>query len=153
MYRAHWSKTPLILTLDTRWKLMVWFNAGKCSWYPFSTGARGGAVGWDTALQAGRSLIRSPVGFGGFFIDLILGRTMALGSTQSLTETNTRGISWGWWRPVRRADNLATFMCRLSRILRASTSWNPKGLSRPVMGVLYLYPFDRMLPTPSWCRR
>jgi hypothetical protein len=23
--------------------------------------------------------------------------------------------------------------------LRASTSWNPQGLSRPVMGLLYLY--------------
>jgi hypothetical protein len=38
---------------------------------------------------------------------------------------------------VRRADNLTTFMCRLSRNLGASTSWNPKGLSRSVMGLLY----------------
>jgi hypothetical protein len=37
------------------------------------------------------------------------------------------------------ADNLTTFMCRLSRNLGASTSWNPKGLSMPVMGLLYLY--------------
>jgi hypothetical protein len=29
-------------------------------------------------------------------------------------------------------------MCRLSRNLGASTSWNPKGLSRPVIGLLYL---------------
>jgi hypothetical protein len=40
---------------------------------------------------------------------------------------------------VRRADNLTTFMCRLSRNLGASTSWNPVGLSRPVMGLLYLF--------------
>jgi hypothetical protein len=40
---------------------------------------------------------------------------------------------------VRRTDNLTTFMCRLSRNLGASDSWNPKGLSRPVMGLLYLY--------------
>jgi hypothetical protein len=40
---------------------------------------------------------------------------------------------------VRRADKLTTFMCRLSRNLVASTSWNPKGLSRPVMRLLYLY--------------
>jgi hypothetical protein len=38
-------------------------------------------------------------------------------------------------------DNLSTFMSRLSRNLRASTAWNPKGLSRPVMGLLYLYFF------------
>jgi hypothetical protein len=40
---------------------------------------------------------------------------------------------------MRTADNLTTFMCRLSRNLGASTSWNPKGLSSPVMGLLYLY--------------
>ena len=32
-------------------------------------------------------------------------------------------------------------MCRLSWNLGASTSWNPQGLSRPVMGLLYLYMF------------
>ena len=44
-----------------------------------------------------------------------------------------------WRRPVRRADNLTTFMCRLSWNPGASTSWNPQGLSRPVMGLLYHY--------------
>jgi hypothetical protein len=43
-----------------------------------------------------------------------------------------------WRRSVRRADNLTTFMCRLSRNSWASTSWNPKGLCRPVVGKLYL---------------
>jgi len=65
---------------------------------------------------------------------------MALGSTQPLTEMSTRNISWWYRRPVRRADNLTTFVCRLSLNLGASTSWNPLGLSRPVMGLLYLYP-------------
>ena len=32
-------------------------------------------------------------------------------------------------------------MCRLSWNLGASTSWNPQGLSRAVMGLLYLLPF------------
>jgi len=50
-----------------------------------------------------------------------------------------QNISWGSRRPVLRADNLTTFMCRLSGHLGASTSWNPQGLSRPVMGLLYLY--------------
>jgi hypothetical protein len=58
------------------------------------------------------------------------GRTMAMESTQ----------------PQRRADNLTTFMCRLSRNQGASTSWNPKGLSRPVMGLLYV---DRVCCTMS----
>jgi len=30
-------------------------------------------------------------------------------------------------------------MCPLSWNLGASTSWNPQGLSRPIMGLLYLY--------------
>jgi hypothetical protein len=41
-------------------------------------------------------------------------------------------------RPVRRADNFTTFMCRLYINLGASTSWNPQGLSRSVQGLLYL---------------
>ena len=65
--------------------------------------------------------------------------SMALESTQTLTEMSTRNISWGQRRPVRRADNLTTFMCRLSRNLGASPSWNPPGLPRPVMRLLYLY--------------
>ena len=67
------------------------------------------------------------------------GCTMALGLTQPLTEMSTSNISWGQRQPVRRADNLTTFMCQLSWNLRASTSWNPQGLSRPVMGLLYIY--------------
>jgi hypothetical protein len=43
------------------------------------------------------------------------------------------------------ADNLTTFKCRLSRNLGASASWNPKGLSRPVMGLLYLYLYPLLL--------
>jgi hypothetical protein len=34
-------------------------------------------------------------------------RTMALGSTQPLTEMSTRNLPGGKKRPVRRADNLA----------------------------------------------
>jgi len=48
------------------------------------------------------------------------------------------------------ADNLTTFMCRLSRNLGASTSWNPLGLSRPVMGLLYIYLY---LQTMGSCER
>jgi hypothetical protein len=32
-------------------------------------------------------------------------------------------------------------MSQLSKNLGASTSWSPKGLPRPVMGLLYLYPY------------
>jgi hypothetical protein len=36
------------------------------------------------------------------------------------------------------ADNLTTFMCRLTRNLEASTSWNPQGLYRLEHVLLYL---------------
>ena len=44
------------------------------------------------------------------------GRTVALGSSQPLTEMSTRSISWGWKRPVRKADNLTTILCRCHEI-------------------------------------
>jgi len=53
------------------------------------------------------------------------GRTMSLGLTQLLTEMSTRNVSWGYRRPVLRADNLTTFMSWLSWNLGASISWNP----------------------------
>ena len=104
--------------------------------------APSGAVGWGTALQAGRSRVRIPLVTLELFIDII--RTMALGSTHPLTEMSTRNISWGggYRRPVRMVDNLTTSMCWLSWNLGASTSWNPQGLSRPVMGLLYFYHYD-----------
>ena len=40
---------------------------------------------------------------------------------------------------MRGTDNLTASLCRLSWNVGASTSWNPQGLSRPVMGLLYLY--------------
>jgi hypothetical protein len=38
-------------------------------------------------------------------------RTMALGSTQPLTEMSTRNLFWGIGRPARKADNL-TAICQ-----------------------------------------
>ena len=49
-------------------------------------GRGGGAVGWGTTLQARQSQVRFPIGSLGFF-------TMALGSTQPLTEMSNRNIS------------------------------------------------------------
>jgi hypothetical protein len=68
--------------------------------------------------------------------------TLALGLTQPLTQMSTRNISWargGGRQPVRRAGNLTTFMCRFSLNLGFSASWNPQGLSMPVMGLLSLF--------------
>jgi len=40
---------------------------------------------------------------------------VALGSTQFVTEMSTGSIACGEKKAWARADNLATFMCRLSR--------------------------------------
>jgi hypothetical protein len=95
----------------------------------------------DTPPQTGKSRVRFPMVSLAFFVDNPFGRTMTLGSTQPLTEISTRNISWE--ATVRRADTRTSFMCRLSKNLGASTSWNPKGLSTPVMGLLRL-----LLDTP-----
>jgi hypothetical protein len=42
-------------------------------------------------------------------------------------------------------------MCRPSRNPGASTFWNPQGLSRPVMGLLYLLLNGTSLPTVRMC--
>jgi hypothetical protein len=55
-----------------------------------------------------------------FFIDINPSdRTMALGSTQPLTEMSTGSITWGYIWPVRKADNLTTILCHCQEI------WEP----------------------------
>jgi hypothetical protein len=52
---------------------------------------------------------------------------------------STRNISCGG--KGDRFVGLTNLPPLLSKNLGASTSWNPQGLSRPVMGLLYLYSF------------
>jgi len=61
---------------------------------------------------------------------------MVLGWTQPLTEMSTRSISWG---KGGRCIRLTTYHhpVLLSRNLGTLTSWNPLGLSRPVMGLFF----------------
>jgi hypothetical protein len=58
-------------------------------------------------LQAGRSSIRVPDEINFFNLPNPSSRTMALGSTQSITEMSTRNFPGDKTRPARRADNLA----------------------------------------------
>jgi hypothetical protein len=64
------------------------------------------------------------------------------------TIMSTRNIFWGVNMVGHRADNLTTFMCRLSWNLGVSTSWNPQCLSRPVTELLYLW-----VPSELQCNR
>jgi hypothetical protein len=88
-----------------------------------SNGVCGGAVGWSTALQAGRSRVQFLMVSLEFFIYIILPAAL---------------WPWGWLRLQKKcflAADLTTFMCRLSWNLGATTSWSPQGLSRPVTGI------------------
>jgi hypothetical protein len=62
-------------------------------------------------------------------------RTMALGSTQPLTEMSTRNLTGGKGRPVRKADNL-TAICEqiVYKIMAASAFHNPMGLHGLLQG-------------------
>jgi hypothetical protein len=97
--------------------------------YMFRRGSRGGAVSCGTALQAGRSRVRFPICHWNFSL------TLFFRSTQPLTEMSTRNIMWG---KGGRCLGLIT-LPSCADYLGVSTSWNPKGLFRPVMGLLYLH--------------
>jgi hypothetical protein len=58
-------------------------------------------------LQAGRSPVQVPDEVEFFNSPNPSSRTMALGSTQPLTEMSARNFSGDKKRPARRADNLA----------------------------------------------
>jgi hypothetical protein len=97
---------------------------------------RGSALGSGTALQARRSRVRFPMVSLAFFIDIIL---PGPGVDSASNKDEYQEYFLRLRRPVRGADNLTTFMCRLSLNLGALNSWNPQGLSRSVMGLLYLH--------------
>jgi hypothetical protein len=85
--------------------------------------ARGGTVGWGTALQAGRFDSRW-VSLRFFYWLNPSGWSMTLGSTRSLKEMGTRGISWG------DKERQPYHQRPLSWNMGASNFWNPQGQSR-----------------------
>jgi hypothetical protein len=103
------------------------------------TGARGGVVGWGTALQAGRSWVRFPMASWEFFIYIILPAALWHWGGLSLQGTSDRCVALTTL-PSSCADRLV--------ILGASTSYSPDGLSRPVKGQLYPYFY---LLSIRWC--
>jgi hypothetical protein len=80
-------------------------------------------------IQAGRSPVRVPDDVDFFSLPNPSSCTMALGSTQPLTEMSTMNVPGGKKWPAHRADNLTPpSMSRMSENVGASTSRNPKGL-------------------------
>ena len=130
-----YTKCVLILSTTSPWKIdhskNKWGDARWRSWFRHCA----------TSRKFAGSIPDGAVGI--FYWHNPSGRTKTLGSTQPLTEMTTRNISWRLRRLVLRADNLTTSMCRLSWNFRASISWNTQGLSRPVVGLLYVLPLTK----------
>ena len=123
---ANLSETFLILRRNER-RMIINVHRTSCK-VPI---IRGTAAAQSLSCCATyRKVVGSiPAGVNEFFIDIILPiAPWAWGSTQPLTEMSTRSIPWGlttYHHPVPLSRNLGTL-----------TSWNPLGLSRPVMGLL-----------------
>ena len=88
-------------------------------------------------LQIGRPLLRFQMVSLKFHRHNLSDRTMALGSTQPLTEMGARRISWGQMRPVRKVDNLTNSLCRCHEIGNLNFL-EPSG-SRSVTGLICFY--------------
>jgi hypothetical protein len=124
-----YSPTPSAYLLPSTWKAKfhTYFTLQANLYFVHLVFYSGGAVGWGTALQAGRSRVHFPMVSPEYFIDIILQHAL-----------------WPWcWLslyslPVCRADKITTFMSRLYWNMGASASWNPQGLSRNIMGLLYV---------------
>ena len=85
---------------------------------------------WRSWLRHGMSRVRFPMASLAVLLTYSSCRSDPEVNTQPLTEMSTRNISWEVRWPVRKADNLTTFMCQLSWDTGVSTSWNPQELYR-----------------------
>jgi hypothetical protein len=93
-----------------------------------------------TAIQTGRSRVRFPMASLEFFIDMILPAALWLWGRLSANRNEYQEYFLGV--KGSRCVGLTTLPPSCAdclEILGASTSWNPQGLSWPVMGLLYLY--------------
>jgi hypothetical protein len=86
-------------------------------------GARHSVVGWGTMLQAGRSGVRVSMRWIIFNWPNPSSRTMALGSTQPLTEMSTRNLPGGKRRPACKASppSMSRLSCKMWELRRLTT--------------------------------
>jgi hypothetical protein len=103
-------------------------------------------------LHAGRSRVRIPMRWIFFFnLPNPSSRSMALRSTQPLTEMSTRNLHEGKGLPARKADNLTYSVSRLTRQnVGVSTSHNHMGLHSLLTGIVFFFIFYLLQGFGSW---
>jgi hypothetical protein len=84
------QKSSLRLFIRNLFNYIKWYHTRLCV-----LGARGSLVGWGTMLQAGKSRDQVPMRWIFFNLPNPSRRTMALMSTQPLTEMSIRNLPWG----------------------------------------------------------
>ena len=94
---------------------------------------------WSAVAQWLRSLVRSQQVSGGFFIDIKSFRSHYGPGVDSPSNRNEYQEYFLGSKGARCVMLTTYHTVPLSRNLGALTSWNPLGLSRPVMRLLYLY--------------
>jgi hypothetical protein len=115
----------MILFLFALCIFVVWF----CT-YGYTAGARGGAVGRGTAVPARRSRVPFPMVSLKFFVDVIFPAALWPWSRLSLLQKWVR-------RAYRTADNLTTFMRRLSRNSGSFILLEPSGPAQACTGIVF----------------
>ena len=132
-------KTSSALKWDRNSNALISLRNHVYGLYTIRTGARGGAVGWGTALQVGRSQVRFSMVSLGFFIDIILPAALWPWGWLSLQQKWVPGIFPG--DKDVRCVGLITLPPSCADCLEI---WEPqppgtlRAPSRPVTGLLYL---------------
>jgi hypothetical protein len=108
--------------------VIFYFRARACAF--------GSVVGWGTMLQTGRSRVCVPMRWIFFNWPNPSSRTMALGSTQPLTEMSTRKIPGGVkrGRRIRLTQPYCHLIADCLEDVGASTSHTPMGLHGLLQG-------------------